>query len=190
MDETVGQELLDFFKALAEPNRLKIVGLLAQRSYTVEQLAALLNLSESTASHHLARLQAAGLVSAAARGYYSVYSLEVDALVGKARRFLRRSELPRLAEGVDLDAFDRKVLSNFTDAEGRIIRFPVQRAKYMVLLRYVVKAFEPGVRYTEKQANEILSRFSEDTAWLRRNLVDSHFMAREGGGGAYWRTDT
>jgi hypothetical protein len=51
----------------------------------------------------------------------------------------------------------------------------------------VVKAFEPGVRYTEKEVNEILMRFNEDTAQLRRDLVDFHFMAREGGGGAYWK---
>jgi hypothetical protein len=56
-----------------------------------------------------------------------------------------------------------------------------------VLLRYVLKAFEPDIRYSEKQVNEILSRFNEDTALLRRNLVDYGMMNREGGGGAYWR---
>jgi len=53
----------------------------------------------------------------------------------------------------------------------------------------VVKAFEPGVRYPEKQVNQMLSRFSDDTALLRRTLVDFHFMDREGGGGEYWRID-
>jgi biotin operon repressor len=188
-NEAVGQELLEFFKALAEPNRLKIVGLLAQQSYTGEQLAALLEVGESTVSHHLAKLQHAGLVSAAAQGYYSVYSLEADALAAKARRLLSRAELPRLAEDVDRAAFDRKVLANFTDAEGRITQFPAQQAKYLVLLTYVLEAFEPGVRYTERQVNTILARFNEDTARLRRSLVDFRFMARESGGGAYWRID-
>ena len=42
MDEQVN-ELLKFFKALADANRLKIVGLLAQGEYTVEQMAEMLD---------------------------------------------------------------------------------------------------------------------------------------------------
>ena len=188
-DDVVLQELLAFFKALAEPNRLKIVGLLAQQSYTGEQLAALLGIGESTVSHHLAKLQEAGLVTAAAQGYYSVYSLEAEALAARAQRLLSRAELPRLAEDVDRDAFERKILANFTDAGGRITRFPAQQSKLMVVLRHVSKAFEPGMRYTERQVNEILSRYNDDTAMLRRSLVEFHYMAREGGGGSYWRAD-
>ncbi len=190
MDESAfSRELLEFFKALADSNRLKIVGLLAQRSYTVEQLAALLDIGESTVSHHLAKLAEAELVAARAEGYYNIYSLQAEALAAKARRVLSRGELPRLANSVDLAAFDRKVLAAFTEPDGRIKAFPVQQAKYLVLLRYVVKTFEPGVRYSEKEVNGILARFHEDTARLRRSLVDYHLMAREGGGGAYWRTD-
>jgi hypothetical protein len=37
--------------------------------------------------------------------------------------------------------------------------------------------------------NKILSQFSEDTARLRRNLVEFGFMERQGGGGEYWRVD-
>ena len=81
------------------------------------------------------------------------------------------------------------MLATFTDAEGRITAFPHQEKKYLALLRYVVKAFEPSVQYTEKQINEILSRYNEDTALLRRNLVDYGFMGRQGGGGSYWKIE-
>lgn len=181
------EELLQFCKALADANRLKIVGLLAQQPYSVEQLAALLSLGASTVSHHLARLAQAGLVTARAEGYYSIYSLQTEHLQGMARRLLSNGELPRLAENVDLDAFDRKVLAAFTDGDGRIKAFPAQEKKFLVLLRHVVQAFQPGRRYPEKQVNEILSRYNEDTATLRRSLVAHGLMAREGGGGAYWR---
>ncbi len=66
-------ELVVFFKALADANRLKIVGLLARQEYSVEELAALLNLKAPTISHHLSKLAEAGLVSARAEGYYSIY---------------------------------------------------------------------------------------------------------------------
>jgi hypothetical protein len=104
---------------------------------------------------------------------------------------LHDEELPRLSgpQGTfgSQDAYDRKILATFTDAEGRITAFPAQKKKYLALLRYVLKAFEPGVRYSEKQVNEILLRYNEDTAMLRRSLVEYHMMAREGGGGEYWR---
>ena len=75
-----GDELLGFFRAMADPSRLKIVGLLAQQAYAVEQLSALLGLGESTVSHHLSRLADAGLVSARPDGHYSMYSLHQEAL--------------------------------------------------------------------------------------------------------------
>ena len=42
-------------------------------------------------------------------------------------------------------------------------------------------------KYNEKKVNEILGRYHEDTATLRRELVGSKLMKREGGGGEYWR---
>jgi DNA-binding transcriptional ArsR family regulator len=189
MPDTQLEELLDFFKALADANRLKIVGLLAHQPYTVEQLASLLGVGVSTVSHHLARLAKAGLVTARAEGYYNVYSLQTEVLTDLARRLLSQERLPELADDVDLASFDRKILATFTDGEGRIKTFPSQQKKFLVLLRHVVQAFEPGVRYSEKQVNEILSRFNEDTATLRRALVDYHLMARESGGSAYWRLE-
>jgi hypothetical protein len=181
-----GDELLGFFRAMADPSRLKIVGLLAQKPYPVEQLSALLGLGESTVSHHLARLSAAGLVSARADGHYSMYSLHQDALASMARRLLKEDQLPQLAAGIDRDSFDRKVLASFTGPDGRFTAFPAQEKKFLVLLRHVLRDFRPGTRYSEKKVNEILSRYSDDTATLRRRLVELGLMDREGGGRDYW----
>ena len=181
--------LVRFFKLLGEPNRLKIVGLLAKQPHSVEQLAEELGISVSTVSHHLSRLADAGLVSARAESYYSIYSLRTEMLTAMARTLLRETEQPQQTYDEDLDGFDRKVLGTFTTPDGRIKAFPVQEKKFLVLLRHVLKAFEPGVRYTEKRVNQILAEFNEDTARIRRALVDHHFMAREGGGGKYWRID-
>jgi predicted transcriptional regulator len=195
-DEVYVEELLSFFRALADANRLKIVGLLAQQPYTGEQLAALLGLGSSTVSHHLARLSEVGLVTARAESYYNVYSLQTDTLSQMAQRLLSRERLPELAQDVagkytvcNRSSFDRKVLANFTEPNGRIKTFPTQEKKFGVLLRHVVQAFEPGRRYSEKQINEILSCYNEDTARLRRSLVEFKLMARDGGGGEYWRLE-
>ncbi len=164
------------------------MGLLAQAPQTVEELAAALGLSNGTTSHHLRRLAQAQLVEARADGYYRTYSLCDEALHEKAARLLGAQTLPQLAADADLEAWERKVLQTFCDAEGRITAFPAQQKKQLVLLRHVLASFEPGVRYGERELNEILRRFNEDTARLRRALVEHGLMGRDGGGGAYWRT--
>lgn len=182
--------LLEFFKALADENRLKIVGLLAQKPSTVEALAGALGLSASTTSHHLARLAKSGLVSARADGHYYIYSLNTDVLRGMSQHLLQEENLPALSKGATSpsgDAFESKVMKAFVDSEGRITAFPAQEKKFQVLLRYAANAFEPRRRYPEKEVNEILKQYNEDTASLRRGMVEYGLMEREGGGGAYWR---
>lgn len=180
-------ELVDVFKALADANRLKIIGLLAQQPYSVEELTALIGLKPPTVSHHLSRLARAGLVAARAEGYYNVYYLNQSALEETTRRLISREQAAAVVQDVDMDAYDRKVIESYTRPDGSLKTIPSQRKKLQAVLRYVVKAFEPGVRYSEKQVNEILSRFHTDTASLRRELIGAKLMQREGGGGAYWR---
>ncbi|HEY94026.1 MAG TPA: metalloregulator ArsR/SmtB family transcription factor [Dehalococcoidia bacterium] len=184
--EEVLEKLLGFFKALADPNRLKIVGLLAQDEYTVEQMAEILKLSSSTVSHHLSKLSAAGLVTARSESYYNIYRLETGVLDEMSQKLLSKEIVPAVAADVDIDAYDRKVLNTFLDEDGSFIGLPAQRKKFEVLLRHVAKAFEPGKRYTEKEVKELLSEYWFDTATFRRGLVEHKIMAREGGGGEYW----
>jgi len=187
VDEQVN-ELLKFFKALADANRLKIVGLLAQGEYTVEQMAEMLNLRPSTVSHHLTRLSKAGLVSARSESYYNIYRLEAKTLEALSKRLLAKETFPAVTAEVDLDAYDRKVINTFCEPDGRIRQFPAQQKKFEVILRFVIQAFEPGVRYTENQVNEILKTYSDDTATLRRGFIDYQMMHRDADGSEYWLT--
>jgi len=183
----MSEELVAFFKVLSDASRLKIVGLLAQRPYSVEELAALLNLKASTVSHHLSRLVKIGLVSARAEGYYSIYQLDRQALESKSRALFSNADLSAAVADVDLDAYDRQVVAGYARPDGSLTTLPAQRKKLEAVLRYVVKAFRVGKRYTEKEVNQILRRYHEDTATLRRELVGYGLMKREGGGGEYWR---
>jgi DNA-binding transcriptional ArsR family regulator len=153
----MSEELVTFFKALADSNRLKIVGLLAEKSYSVEELAELLKLKPSTVSHHLSRLSEAGLVRAHSESYYNVYQLDQSVLDEKARTMFTQSELSSVAAEVDADAYDKKVIRDYSRRDGSLKTLPSQRKKLEAVLRYVVKAFDVGKRYSEKQVNEILS---------------------------------
>jgi predicted transcriptional regulator len=183
----MSEELVIFFKALADSNRLKIVGLLAEKSYSVEELAELLQLKPSTISHHLARLSEAGLVSSRSESYYNVYQLDQSVLQQKARTMFSQSELSSVAAEVDADAYDKRVIHDYTRKDGSLKTLPAQRKKLEAVLRYVARAFDVNKRYSEKQVNEILKRYHDDTATLRRELVGFGLMQREGGGGEYWR---
>ena len=183
----MSEELVTFFKAFADTNRLKIVGLLADKPYSVEELAELLNLKPSTVSHHLARLTKAGLVNMRTESYYSMYEVDQKMLEEKSRSLFSKENLSSVASEVDADAYDKKVIKDFTKRDGSLKTIPAQRKKLEAILRYVVTGFEVGKRYSEKRVNTILSRYHEDTATLRRELVGYKLMKRDGGGGEYWR---
>jgi DNA-binding transcriptional ArsR family regulator len=69
-------ELLTMFKALADESRLKIIGLLATRERSVDELATTLKLKPPTVSHHLATLREIGLVDMRAAGTTHVYNFQ------------------------------------------------------------------------------------------------------------------
>lgn len=185
----MSEDLVAFFKVLSDANRLKIIGLLAQQPYSVEELAALLGLKASTVSHHLSKLSKVGLVSAKADSYYNVYQLDEQALSEKTRSLFSQENLSASVADVDADAYDRKVINDYTRKDGSLKTIPAQKKKLEAVLRHVVKAFKVGKRYSEKQVNEILSAYHPDTASLRRELVGAKLMLREGGGGDYWREE-
>jgi len=181
------QELLPFFKALADSNRLKIIGLLANQELSVEQLADLLGLRPSTVSHHLARLSEVGLVSARAESYYNLYRLEYETLEKMSKSFLQQEPLSSAAAQVDMDAYDRKVVRSFSDANGYIKTLPAQRKKLEAILRFIWRGFKPGEHYTEKQVNELIARYHADTATIRREMIINGMLERERNGEDYWR---
>ena len=179
--------LLAFFKALSDANRLKLIGLLAQKESSVEELAAMLDISASTVSHHLSKLSEIGLVSARVDGYYNVYRLETDQLESMAERLLAEETLPEVAKDLDRKAYDRKVLKTYLNEDGTIHKLPTNRRKLDVILRYVVEHFEFGEVYTEKEVNQIIGALNEDIAGLRRDLITVGYLDRERDGSAYWR---
>lgn len=184
--ETIPNEFLDFFKAMADANRLRILGLLAQENLTVEQLSEMLNLRPSTVSHHLAKLAEVGLVSAKASSYYNIYQLENKELEKMAQRLLSGDTLPAMAADVNLDAYDQKVVSNYLNNDGRLKTIPSQRKKLEAILRYIAQNFSLGNRYSEGEVNQILSQFHQDTASLRREMIGIGLLERSRDGREYW----
>lgn len=176
-----------FFKALADENRLKIVGLLAHKPHSVEEIAALLHISPATASHHLQRLLAADLVEARALQYYNVYALRPDALRQMAEQLLTVESIKATVQTLDLDGYADLVLKDYV-VRGRLKAIPTQVRKRQVILLRLAEEFESGKRYPERRVNEILKSFHADYATLRRLMVEAGLLAQNNG--YYWRVTT
>jgi hypothetical protein len=182
--------LLAFFKAMANESRLRIVGLLAERERSVQELAALLALKEPTVSHHLAALKALGLVNARADGVVRWHALSLETLTALNRGLLDQKggvTLTGEAAPPGADAWERKVIAGYLDDAGRLTAIPATRAKRLVVLRWLAAQFEPGRRYREAEVNALIQRRHPDCATLRRELIGAGLMAREAG--VYWRCE-
>ena len=70
--------------------------------------------------------------------------------------------------------------------DGRLAIMPSKRAKLLPVLDHIAQDFEPGQSYPEREVNDVLQRYHDDFAALRRYLVDEGFLGREAG--VYWRT--
>jgi predicted transcriptional regulator len=185
--ETSLDQLLAFFKALSDANRLKIAGLLVQKEASVEELAAMLDVSASTVSHHLSKLAEIGLVTARADGYYNVYRLETRNMERMAQQLLAEETLPEFAKDLDPKAYDRKVLNSYLNEDGSIRQLPNQQRKLDVILRYIVERFDFGKTYSEKEVNAMIGSLHEDISGLRRDMISMGYLDRERDGSAYWR---
>jgi hypothetical protein len=174
-------ELLNFMKSLADAERLKIAGLISVDALSQAQIAERLEMNPADVQHQLEQLIAAGL----AHKEGSLYRLNSQAFEKLTRQVLAQSHPP--APVFDGDEFEVKTLRAYIAPDGTLKTIPTQHKKLMVILHHLVKNFEPGVKYPESQVNQKLRRFNEDTASLRRYLVDNKLMIREKG--MYWRSD-
>jgi ArsR family transcriptional regulator len=88
LDQIEAERLAGVLKALAEPNRLRLVSMIAANAATgascVCDLIEPVGLSQPTVSHHLKVLTDAGLLAREQRGKWAYYTLVPDALAAVA----------------------------------------------------------------------------------------------------------
>ncbi|MEZ0342140.1 Rv2640c family ArsR-like transcriptional regulator [Mycobacterium sp. pV006] len=86
-DDAAALEVAIRLKALADPVRVKLMSLLftAEEPCTTGSLAAAVDLSESTVSHHLGQLRAAGFVVSERHGMSVHHTARHEALTALCR---------------------------------------------------------------------------------------------------------
>ncbi|PTM57828.1 ArsR/SmtB family transcription factor [Desmospora activa] len=72
--------LADFYKALADKTRLRILALLKEEDLCVGELVSILDMTQPAVSQHVRKLRLAGLVKERRQGQWVYYSLSGEDL--------------------------------------------------------------------------------------------------------------
>ena len=163
---------------LADPTRLKVVAALALGAGTLEEVAEASGLPLKDVALAARRLSRAGLV----RRDGTALELYASRFAEVARAAAEAAPPP---EPLSADPAEHAVLSAFV-RDGRLVSIPAQHSKRVVVLEHLVRVFEAGVRYPEREVNALLAVWHPDVAALRRYLVDEGLLTREAG--VYWRS--
>lgn len=92
LDGATAHQLANLFKALADPARVRLIGLLAQAEICVNDLSVALGMSQPAVSHHLKLLRTWKIVSTRREGKHIFYTLQdehVDTLYQQALAHVR-----------------------------------------------------------------------------------------------------
>lgn len=178
------EESIKLFKALADQSRLRILTSLMESPMYVELLSQRLELSASTVSFHLKKLEESGLVSKEKDQYYIIYHINREILEQSLSNLIKPDEKNSRLEDDREAAYRKKIIETFFKF-GKLKSIPVQRKKRLVVLEKMVEAFAYDQKYTEKEVNVIIAAFHDDFATLRREFINEKLMSRENG--IYWR---
>ena len=162
---------------LAEDARLRVLSSVVLGARTLGEVVDSTGLDQKSAMRALTRLEGGGLLQQGDAGW--------QVRAGRLGELVRAATPPVTTgdEGV-ADPGAAAVLRAFV-RDGRLTAIPAAHSKRLVVLDHVVRVFEPGVRYPERDVNALLRAFHPDFAALRRYLVDEGFLAREDR--VYWR---
>jgi hypothetical protein len=166
---------------LADDERRRVFAALVLGAGTVAEVRAATGLSARVIGAALSRLVEGELV---VRGDDGTHVLLAEAFRAAAIAVSASARVEPDPTG-DAPEDAARVLRSFFRG-GKLVQVPTQHAKKLVVLDRLSQEFDIGVRYSERQVNTLLRRFNDDTAALRRYLVDEGFLDRERG--EYWRS--
>ena len=162
---------------LADDGRRRVFAAVVLGAGTLDEIAAATGLPLPAVWKALKRLGREDVV----REVDERWSVRPDVLAQRARE----AAPPEEPLDEDLPPREAQVLRAFL-RDGRLTTIPASHAKRRVVLDHLVRAFEIGVRYPEREVDAVLRAFHPDHAALRRYLVDEGLLSREAG--VYWRS--
>lgn len=145
---------------------------------TRTQIVERTGLGEAQVTSSLTRLVRGRIVTSDADGFTVREEVFGDAARADAPK-------PPAEDFGSSDPATTKVLRAFL-RHRRLVSIPAAGRKRAIVLEYLSSTFEPGRRYPEAEVNALLRSFHDDTAALRRYLVEGGDLTRDHG--EYWRS--
>ncbi|NGQ94875.1 metalloregulator ArsR/SmtB family transcription factor [Brevibacillus sp. SYP-B805] len=184
------QRIVNFYKTLGDPTRIRILALLAKGPLHGQALAGKLGVTPPTITHHMVKLREVGLIYERREKntiyfYLNDKSLKRDVqaildVVFKGEGLLEEHG----EEGRSMSALEAEraaVIQNFFTVDGKLKQIPAQRKKKLFVFEHMLKGLKQGRKYPEKELNEYIKQFHDDYATIRREFVMNHYMYRENG---------
>ena len=76
-------------------------------------------------------------------------------------------------------------IDQFFRPDGTLISIPAKSAKKIAVLRHIAAELSPDIKYPEKQLNLIIAKYHDDTAALRRYMIEYGILKRDAES-VYW----
>jgi hypothetical protein len=70
-------------------------------------------------------------------------------------------------------------IEQFFRSDGTLIAIPVKSAKKIAVLHRIAEDLSPGVRYPERELNAIIAKYHDDTAAIRRHMIEYGILERD-----------
>ena len=80
-------------------------------------------------------------------------------------------------------------IDQFFNSDGTLISIPAKSAKRIAVLHRIAQELSPTTRYPEKDLNAIIATFHDDTAAIRRYMIEYGILERDGES-VYWVSET
>ncbi|QSX04829.1 metalloregulator ArsR/SmtB family transcription factor [Sedimentibacter sp. zth1] len=171
---------IKLFKCLSDKSRLLILKCLIKEPMYVELLSKRLQLTPSTISFHLKKLEDANIVQSRKEQYYTVYSINEDVLKHSIIDIIKEEASEENLQNQREEQYRKKVIENFFEY-GKLKVIPVQRKKKLIVLEKIALAFEIGKKYAEREVNIIIADYNDDFCTIRREMIAEKIFKREDG---------
>ena len=169
---------IQIMKALADSSRLLILNSLFEKPQYVEELAERLDLSASTISFHLKKLENANLVSKIKTQYYSEFQINKSIFNSTLKSLTTFENMQKYVQEERINQYRDKVLETFI-RDGKVVKMPAQLKKRLIILSWFAGKFQRQRTYQEDEVSHIIAQHYDDYCLVRRDLIDYQFMRRK-----------
>jgi predicted transcriptional regulator len=174
---------IKIMKALSDPSRLMVMNSLMKKSQYVEELSERLGLAPSTISFHLKKLEEADLVAREKDQYYVMFHANHSIFSMTLNELTRFNNIEKFIQDERIEQYREKVVRTFFK-KNKLVQIPAQYKKRVIILKEMLKRFQPGKKYSEQAVNDLISQMYNDHCLIRREMIDAGIMKRENN--EYW----